>query len=228
MLKAIIFDLDGTLVAIKIDYPALRNDVIQTLKEFGAPPHLLEERRVLIILENVRRYLTEKNRSDLFVDIKRKVYSIIDDYETKAALSTEIIPGAFEALKFVKDRGFKIGLCSVSGEKAVSLVVERFQLRHFFDAIITREYTPRPKPFTDHLETVLKAIDAKPHEAIVVGDSIIDMVPARTLNVLAVGVASGVFARSPEELGKAGATYIISSIKELPELLRQILEPLPD
>lgn len=228
MINTAIFDLDGTLVAIKIDYAALRGEVLQTLKEFGVPDFVLEERRVLVVLENVRNYLASRNEVELFVEIKNKIYSIVDDYEIKAAKMTEIIPGTVEALKFVKERGFKMGLCSVSGEKAVSFALDRFKLKHFFDTIITREHAPKPKPFVDHLETVLRTLDAKPNEAIVVGDSIIDMIPARALNILAVGVTSGVLARSPAELSKAGATYIIPSIKELPELLKQILEPMPD
>jgi len=228
LINTAIFDLDGTLVVIKIDYAALRGEVLQTLKEFGVPDSLLDERRVLVILENVRNYLASRNEVGLFVEIKNKIYSIVDDYEINAAKMTEIIPGTVEALKFVKERGFKMGLCSVSGEKAASLALDRFQLKSFFDAVITREYTPKPKPFVDHLETVLKTLHAKPNESVVVGDSIIDMIPAKALNILAVGVSSGVFARSPEELSKAGATYIIPSIKALPELLVQILEPLPD
>ena len=228
MLRAIVFDLDGTLVTFKVDYSSLRTEIIQSLKDLGVPDSLLSERRALLLLENARKYLTEKNEAHLFDGVKKKIYSIIDAYETKAAESTELISGSIEALKFVRERGFKLGLCSVSGEKAVAISLGRFQLRSFFDAIITREYTPKPKPFTDHLETVLKALNVKSNEAIVVGDSIIDMIPAKALNVIAIGVASGVYARSPEELSKAGATYIISSIRELPELLKQILESFPD
>jgi phosphoglycolate phosphatase-like HAD superfamily hydrolase len=65
-------------------------------------------------------------------------------------------------------------------------------------------------------------LNVEPEEAIVVGDSKWDMGCAQELNVIAVGVATGI--SSPKELISAGADHLISSAIHLPDLIQQLNE----
>jgi phosphoglycolate phosphatase-like HAD superfamily hydrolase len=66
----------------------------------------------------------------------------------------------------------------------------------------------------------LKALHVKPDEALVVGDGKSDMKCASDLKVIAVGLPTGVSTR--EDLMKAGANYLITSITDLPTLIESI------
>jgi phosphoglycolate phosphatase-like HAD superfamily hydrolase len=68
------------------------------------------------------------------------------------------------------------------------------------------------------LKPVLQALNVKPTEAIVVGDSVLDMRCAARLEVPAIGVVTGISA--PEELIDAGASYLASSAAEVPSLVQ--------
>jgi len=114
----------------------------------------------------------------------------------------------------------KIGLCTISGEKATSYSLTRFQVGHLFDAVITRDLVPEVKPNPIHLEATLKALDVKPHEAVLVGDSTKDMACAAKVNVLAVGVTTGL--SSKDSLINAGANYVMSSVNYILPILEQL------
>ncbi len=76
------------------------------------------------------------------------------------------------------------------------------------------------KPDPSHLATVLKALNVKGDEAIVVGDSVADMRSAKMLNMQAVGLATD--SDKDKKLNRAGATQLIKSITELPSLITRL------
>ena len=87
----------------------------------------------------------------------------------------------------------------------------------FFDAIVTREAVLNVKPDPSHLTAALEAVNVESNEAIVVGDSVVDMRSAKALNVAAVGL--GMSNYSVRKLNHAGATHIIESLTDLPALV---------
>jgi phosphoglycolate phosphatase-like HAD superfamily hydrolase len=75
------------------------------------------------------------------------------------------------------------------------------------------------KPNTEHLEATLEALKVGPDEAMLIGDGTRDMQCARELNVLAVGLPTGV--SSLDDLMASGADYLITSITDLPALIEE-------
>ena len=114
----------------------------------------------------------------------------------------------------------KIGLCTICSEKTTDYVLKRFHLEQFFDAVIARESVFDVKPHPTHLEAALTALKVSSQEAVLVGDSVKDIKCAIQLNVLAVGVTTGL--SSIAELSRSGAHYIASSANEIPILIRQL------
>jgi len=108
----------------------------------------------------------------------------------------------------------------VSGSKATNYVLRSFRLKRFFDAVITREDAFKIKPDASHLETVLEALEVAPKEAIVIGDSVIDMKSAKALGAFAVGVPTGI--STIEELTRAGAICVITSLTAVPRLVSKL------
>jgi phosphoglycolate phosphatase len=220
--KAIIFDLDGTLVEFKLDYKTERVEVSAWLAEQGIPVAILSmEKGLFGALRRMESYMKNIGKDETEIRrVKEGVLSMADRYEMKAIRETDLIPGVFGALRKLREMKLKIALFTIDGEKATSYALERFRIRRFFDAIATRDSVPAVKPDPAHLKPVLQALSIKPAEAIVVGDSVLDMRCAARLKVPAVGVVTGI--STSKELIAAGASYLASSAAEVPSLVRQL------
>lgn len=219
--KAVIFDLDGTLVELKLDYKTESAEVIHFLIEQGIPPSIPSmEKGMFGALRSVEIYMTKIGKKEEVKRIKETVLSMADRYELQAARKTSLIPGVLEALKTLKAMKLKMALFTIDGEKATRYILKRFRIGRFFDAVITRDSVSAVKPDPTHLEAALNTLNVKPHEALVVGDSTLDMQCATRLKVLAVGVITGI--STPEKLIAAGASYLASASAEIPFLVEQI------
>ena len=221
-IKAVIFDLDGTIVDFNLDFKAARTEVMHLLTQQDLPSSLLSvNESVFVTLKKVEKRMKENGKEEQeFVKLKEKVLAVVERYEAKAARETNLILGILETLKTLREMKLKIALFTANGEKSTNHILGRFRLKQFFDAVITRESVLAVKPDPVHLETALKALKVKPEEAIVIGDSARDMECARQLKVLAVGVTTGF--SSIEELTRAGADYLASSSTDIPGLVQHL------
>ncbi len=221
-IKAVVFDLDGTLVNLNIDFKALRAEIVEHLVKQGLPYSIFSlSDSVSSILDKIEVYMRNNGRNkDEILKLKNEVLSIVINYEMEAARKTSLIPGVLETLKTLKDMGLKTAIFTANGEKAANYILKKFRIKEFFDVVVAREAVSSVKPNPMHLKAVLEALNVKPKETLVVGDSEWDMKCARENGVTAVGVVTGF--SSPEQLKRAGASYIISSLTNIPPLLHEI------
>ena len=222
MIKAVIFDLDGTLVTFKLDVKACRTKVIHYLTEQGLPRQLFSMKETAFdMLVKTKKHITAQDIGEQkFTEIEKTVFSIVESFELEASKKTELFPGITETLQALKELHLKIGLCTISGEKATEYVLDRFGLKEFFEVIVVREDVPEVKPNPVHLEAVLEALNVGSQEAVLVGDSVKDVACASSLNVLAVGVTTGL--SSMEELTGSGAHYVASSANDVLALIPKL------
>jgi len=222
-IKAVILDIDGTLVNFTLDYKTSRAEVIQYLNKQGFPPSLFSiKENIFEMLKKAEIYMKNNGEEKKTKIVKKGIFSIADRHEMEAANATDLIPGVLETLKTLKKSGLQMAVFTMNGKKSTDNIMRTFRLEHFFNAIITRESASAVKPDPVHLEAVLSALDLKPEEAIVVGDSASDMKCAHELNVTGVGITTGI--SSPKDLTYAGASYLISSFTEIPKLIQQLSE----
>ena len=220
-LKAVIFDLDGTLVTFNLDVTSCRKEVIQYLTKQGISRDLFSMKETAFdMLIKVKNHLGTNATEEQLQRIKTKVFSIVEKYELTSAKETKLFTGLPETLKALKDMNMKLAVCTISGTKAAEYILERFEIGHFFDAILTRDDVVAVKPHSIHLQKVLETLDVLPQEAVLVGDSTKDMACAEKLKVLAVGVTTGL--SSHEDLTHSGANYIASSVRDIPKLVLQL------
>jgi phosphoglycolate phosphatase len=220
--KAVILDLDGTIVPFNLDYKSARAEVIDFLGSQELPRSLFSlNESVFEMLKKVEVTMKNQGKNDKdFRKIKKAVLALLEKYEMKSANSNNLIPGTVETLRALKAKKLKLALFTVNGEKSTNHILDTFNLRQFFDAVITRDSVPFLKPNPVHLQTVLDALKAKPEEAIVVGDHVGDVKSAKELNVFAVGTLSGI--SSAKELTQAGANCLISSLFDLIMLIEDL------
>jgi HAD superfamily hydrolase (TIGR01509 family) len=220
--KAVIFDLDGTIASFNLDYMAVRGDVRSYLLRAGVPASLLKvNESIFEMLKKTELFMKNSGKSaEAAVEVRDGALDIAEKYELEAARSTGLLPGVNETLKALKRMGLKIGLFTLSSDKAARYILQRFKLGDFFGVTVPRNRVNFVKPNPEHLEMALKVLGVSPEEAVVVGDSDVDMESARELKAVAVGLPNG--ASTVERLMVHGANYIITSITDLPVVIEKI------
>lgn len=221
-INSVVFDLDGTLVEFNLEVKTVRAEVRQFLIKQGIPPSILPPNESIFrMLEKTEVFMKNSSKTENeYRIIREEVLSITRKYELKAAKTTSILPGVLETIKELKEKNFKLAVFTINGEDSANYILNRLNLKRFFDAVISRENVSTVKPNPIHLEATLKALDVDSHQVVVVGDSIVDMKSAKALNVKAVGIASN--DKLARELKLAGATQVIRSITELISLIPKL------
>lgn len=220
--KAVIFDLDGTLADFNLDYMAVRAEVRDFLIREGIPASVLAiNESIFEMLKKTQIYLRNTRKSDRKIDqVRNKALDIAEQRELEAAKDTGLTPGATDTMRTLARMGLKLGLCTINSEKAVNLILKRFRIVDYFDAVVPRNKVKQVKPNVEHLQATLKALKVDPDEAMIVGDGSVDMRCASEFGVLAVGIPTK--QASADELMRAGANYVVTSITDLPSLVEDI------
>jgi len=221
--NAIVFDLDGTLVEFRMDYTSLRREAVETIESiYGIPTHVIStEISIFGMLEKVSRHLDSVNGSHAIVaDLRRQLSSMASKYEIDAAKTTQLITAARNVLREMHSNGFKMGLFTTGAKDAMNHVLQRFDLAKYFDVCVARDDAPKVKPDPSHLNLVLSLLKTPPGQALVVGDTTLDVECAKAAGVRSIGVLTGV--HKSDQLRAAGATYILNTLRELPQLVRTI------
>ncbi|MGD8506673.1 MAG: HAD family hydrolase [Candidatus Bathyarchaeota archaeon] len=220
-IKAVIFDLDGTIADFNLDYKASRAEIIQYLVEEGFPRSQFSMNDNLFeILNKVEIFMKNHRKEEQIQNVKASIFSIAERHEMEAARTTRLMPGIRETLKALRKMKLKLALFTVNSRNPANYILRTFKLNRYFDAVITRDDVFAVKPNPGHLKTVLDVIEVKPKEALVVGDSIWDMKSARALNSFAIGTTTGI--ASSQQLTNAGAHCLISSPTDIITLVEQL------
>ncbi|MEM1563610.1 MAG: HAD family hydrolase [Candidatus Bathyarchaeia archaeon] len=222
MIKAVVFDLDGTIVKFNIDFRAVRAEVRSLLIKEGVPASVLSiNESIFEMLKKMEIFMKNNGKpAKKIEEVRRKALAIAEKYELEAAKTTSLQPGVKEILKTLKDMDLKIGVCTVNSQKSVEHILKKFGISMFFDAVTPRDAVKNVKPNTEHLAATFEALNVNPKEALVVGDSPADMKCAKELGAIAVALPTGM--STPKDLADAGANYIITTITDIPTLIEQI------
>jgi len=215
-IKAIIFDFDGTLAFLNIDFPLMRERIISLIRHFGIEERAIRERYLLEIIDEVYPMIREKDSSgaEEFYD---RAHQILHEVELKAAEEGSLIPGAGGTLRTLRLWGIKVGIVTRNCEEAVRKVFP--DIDDYCDAFISRDSVDKVKPHPDHLNSMLGALKVSGEEAVMVGDHIIDIQAGKKVGMKTVGVLTGRINR--EEFEKAGADYILRDVSEIYPLLKE-------
>ena len=221
-IEAVIFDLDGTLAHFNLDFKALRSEVRTYLISIHVPVSVLEvNESIFEMLKKAEIFIKNSSKSpDAFDEVRARALSIAEKYEMEAASSTSLLTGAVETLKELQKMDVKMGLCTTSSEKASNYILQRFKIGGFFKVVVSREKVKYVKPHTEQFELALKALGVHAKSALIVGDSVVDMQSAKEIKVIAVGLTTGL--STTEQLMSNGANYIVTSLTDLPVLVKEI------
>jgi phosphoglycolate phosphatase len=195
--KAIVFDLDGTLIDTAPDLRAMLN---QVLVGMGRRELALEEVRCMIgdgTPAMMERALAATGGITDFDRAHRKLMQI---YEAGPANLSRLYPGVETTLRSLRDSGANLGICTNKPQVATLSVLEAFNIAHYFEAVAGGDTVPFRKPDPRHLLGVIQCLKATISEAVMIGDSENDYAAARSAGVPVILLRYGYLRVPPERL----------------------------
>ena len=217
-IKAVVFDLDGTLVDTAPDLMAATNHVLSLL------------RRRSITMAEVRSFVGRGARiliergvaatGDAIDEASLSYYhaEFLRHYEGHTADRSEIFPGVVTLLTRLADSGIKAGVCTNKPEGLSRQLLDALDLSRFVGAIVGPDTIGVGKPdAAPYLETV-KRLGVPAKNSILVGDSETDILTARAAKVPVIAVT---FGYTPKPVAEYGPDYLISHFDEVWDILKR-------
>ena len=215
MIKAVLFDLDGTLVNSLSDLAASTNFA---LTKFGFSTHETEKYKYFVgdgMAKLIERALPEDKRDMETINTTLDIF--MEHYRAHYVDKTVPYNGISELLDAFK--GYKKAVISNKADEMVIPLTKKLLGDRFEIVCGKREgYPTKPDP-TLTLE-IIEKLGVAPNECIFVGDSGMDMAVAKNSGCVALGVLWGF--RSEEELLLNGADYIAKKPAEILEIIKEI------
>jgi phosphoglycolate phosphatase len=215
LFRAIIFDLDGTLLDTLDDIANAANCVLAA-RSF--PTHPNANYRTLIgegIAKLMLRALPVTHQDN--ATLQACVGAYVEQYERTWNAQTKPYPGVAEMLDALVERGLKLAVLSNKPDHFTQRCVGELLARWTFDGVLgASDRFPRKPDPASALETA-RRLGVTPAECLYVGDSGVDMQTACAAGMCPVGVLWGF--RGQEELMNNGAQVLIDKPREVLDLL---------
>ena len=209
--KAILFDIDGTLVdSNELHITAWR----EAFRRYG---YDFDRQTIHAQIGKGGDNLVPS----LVPDAGSQVQAKIDDAHGdifKGGLIAQVkpFPGATELLAKTKESGRAVVLASSATRDELDHHLEMLEAGDLVSETTSKDDVDRSKPAPDIFSAALKKLEGiAPEEALVIGDTPYDMHAARRCGIPAVGVRSGGF--SDEQLQQAGASAVFENVQEICE-----------
>ncbi len=214
--KAIVLDLDGTLVETAPDLCAALN---HTLGRMDVPPVELADVRHMIgdgARALLRRGLEASGVEPSADEMEASFQTLLAYYNTHIADHSHPFNGIVELLTGWQADGIKLGVCTNKMIGSTERLLAQLDLTRHFDAVLGGDSLPVRKPDRRHLLAVLDALSVSPADAVMIGDSANDVATARNAGVPVVVVSFGYTTVPAAELG---ADAVIDHFDQLPAAL---------
>ena len=164
-LRAVLFDMDGTLTVPYIDFEAIRRAV-------GLPPKTP-------ILDAIGRLPPEE---------RARAMEVLVRFEDDAADHAELNAGVRETLGWIRERGLRCGVLTRNTRRSLDRTFGKLGLA--FDATVTREDAPM-KPQPESAWLLCERLGVRPAEAVLVGDYVFDIQCGQAAGTMTILLTNG-------------------------------------
>lgn len=207
IIRAVLFDLDGTLVDSLEDL----TDAVNHIR--GAFSHLpLTADAVRRKVGKGARHLTQQVLPDASdADVDRALGLFLKYNRQHIADKSRLYPGIQEILLDLAARNIRMAVISNKNEDLSSLILQTLGIHSLFEIICGGDTYPERKPSPLPLLNVAAGLGIVPNECVMVGDSINDIQAGQQANIYSIGCTWGY--GSSEEL--SGASTVAHTPQEL-------------
>lgn len=208
MVKAVVFDFDGTLCDTGV---GVKKSAKYALDAFGIKAPEWEELDFFIGPPLLVTFQERFNQS--VTDAEKLVKKYRERYTNIGLYESEFYDGIPQLIKDLKSQGFKLGIASSKPINYIEELLIKADLQSYFDYISAVSFNADCESKQSILERCLNELGVEPSEAIMVGDRFYDIDGARGAGVDSVGVLWGF--GSKFELIESGATYVVDKIQDI-------------
>ena len=215
-IKAVGFDMDGTFMNTRVDYPRLHNVVAEVMEEEGIPIGKHDwkgDERLMKV--PVYQWIYDAGRWDDSEYIIQKINRKSTEIEKQYYLEASPFPLAVETMDALKKQDYKVGILTRGGRDYAESILGIWNIYGRFDAVVCRDDYPygdaKPSPMA--MRHLAEEMGVEPREVLYLGDNLGDWHTARDSGASFIGVLSG--GCTLKDWEDAGVTDVIGGIGAL-------------
>lgn len=209
--KALIFDLDGTLLDTIVDIRRAINDALEAC----SLPYRYSKSDCHSLVGDgadslLHRALKDDDNEANFIALK---VQYLPRYKAYQEEHTKPFNGIVATLKYLKDKGLVLAVCTNKPDEYAHIILSKFFPDDFFDAICGIKDGEKPKPDPHNVFKIMERFSLSAENTVFVGDSLPDLLTAHNAGLPLALCTWGYGFYKPSLLNEA--TYIVNKPKDL-------------
>lgn len=214
LIRAIIFDFNGTLARLNIDFTEMRRAVFDLIAAYQVNTADIPDDHILEIIHYVHGTLSKDNgKASSFM---RDAYAIIEQREIDAACRGGLFERTRDLFLHLRNCGIRTAVITRNCARAIK--IEFPDISAYCPVVICRDDVEKVKPHPAHLHKALQMLAVPPEESLMVGDHPLDIKTGKLGGTLTAGVLTGNFAVN--DFLKAGADIVLPQAADIIGMLR--------
>jgi HAD superfamily hydrolase (TIGR01509 family) len=173
--KAVLFDLDGTLVDSMNLHALALSAVLRERLSLDFRP------------EELRHLISGRPSAEMLADFTReRIDELVQawrDYERPLLSQVPLFPGVREMLSDLVKHGVKLAVVTSQTRDEMTLWRQQIKLDGFIDLWVSSDDVEKPKPAPDSVKVAVERLGCRPEESLMVGDSSFDLLAAKAAGV---------------------------------------------
>ena len=222
--RAVVFDLDGTLLNSLADIANAGNTI---LRQHGLPTHPIDAYRWFVgdgVRRLVERIVPVARRSDA-ASLQQWVWEFLEQYHRAWNVESRLYDGVPELLAGLAERQLPLAVLSNKPQEATARCVDYYLAACQFVTVLGQQADRPPKPDLTGVLQIVDRLGVPAASCLYLGDTAVDMQTALGAGLIPVGAAWGF--RDGDELRAAGAQAVIDHPLELLVLIDGSAPPAP-
>ncbi|RKD22378.1 haloacid dehalogenase superfamily, subfamily IA, variant 3 with third motif having DD or ED/haloacid dehalogenase superfamily, subfamily IA, variant 1 with third motif having Dx(3-4)D or Dx(3-4)E [Caminicella sporogenes DSM 14501] len=203
-IKAVIFDLDGTIIDSMWIWEKLDREFLQK-RGIDVPNDLNKDIEGMSFTETVVYFKNRFKLNEDVEDIKSEFIKMAYDYYKN---KIELKEGVREFIEFLKSKNIKLGIGTSNLKELVVEVLKRHDIIDYFDTIRTSCEVKRGKPFPDIFLKVAQDLKVEPKDCLVFEDTYAGVLAAKRAGMKVIAVSDELSLPNKEEICQIADKYV--------------------
>ena len=220
MIKAVYFDLGGTLVDSVRD---IHRCLCTVLGRLGLKKIFVDEVKAMIgagSKKMVGLALLKNRIIDFCAHLEEVYFDFINEYSKKVTRLTSVYLGGIEVLNNLSEQCIRLAVCTNKPRATTDPVIKKLNLQKYFSFACCSDEIPFQKPDGRHISHILKLMKLNSNQAVMIGDSKTDIEAANNAGVRSITVSYGY---DDDVLNHPKLDLVVDNLKQVPGTIDEIL-----